>query len=351
MRKIDFIIYLLSILLMVILILTRFVPIPFGLFTAASGSMEPSIRPLDLAIVFGKDYKVGDVVVWCSSTFYCVLHRIVYISENYIITKGDANPVSDPPISKDLIRGRVVLVIPREIWTLLTSFFIGILIFYYRRRVYETVIVSVASVAPIIIYSLIVGVMIALFTQQYSIQIVHPEIHLSRYDIYDVNGSCVVNISYYEVGIKILSVRKIYIFNRSINSFNYTNNSISFILPKDLALYHASTGSRVNVYVEADLSRKGFLKGFYQIPISLRKPLIKIINESLYIENPNCYPLEFNITWMFSVAGEPWRFESSTYVLEKGSLMLNPPQAKFVYVEVRYRWLGAEFYERLYVRG
>jgi len=350
-RKIDLMIYLLSLLLIIILVFTRFIPIPFGLFTVASGSMEPSIRPLDLAIVFGRDYEIGDVVVWCSSPFYCVLHRVVNISENYIITKGDANPVSDPPVSKDLVRGRVILVIPREIWILLTSLLIGILIFYYRRRVYETAIVFAPFVVPMIIYSLVVGIVITLFAQQSSIQIVYPEIYLSRHDIYDVNGSCVVNISYYMVGIKILSIDKIYVFNRSIDSFNYTGNSILFVLPKDLALYSASTGSRLNISVEADLSRKGFLKGFYQIPVSLQKPLIKIINESLYIENPNCYPLEFNITWMFSIAGEPWRFESSTYVLDKGSFVFNSPQARFVYVEIRYRWLGAEFYERLYVRG
>ena len=55
--------------LLILSLLARFLPIPFGLFTVVSGSMEPSIRPLDIAVVAGRSYSVGDVVVWCTSPF------------------------------------------------------------------------------------------------------------------------------------------------------------------------------------------------------------------------------------------------------------------------------------------
>ena len=90
------------------------VPMPFGVGAAVvlSGSMEPEFSAGDLLFVKQSDnYKVDDVVVFQDGRI-AVTHRIISMTENEVITKGDANNVEDDPITLDRIKGKVVLVIP-----------------------------------------------------------------------------------------------------------------------------------------------------------------------------------------------------------------------------------------------
>lgn len=87
---------------------------PFGIGSAVvlSGSMEPDISVGDLLVVSKREsYEVGDVVVYQSGKI-AVTHRIVSISENEVITRGDANNTEDEPITLEQIKGEVVLAIP-----------------------------------------------------------------------------------------------------------------------------------------------------------------------------------------------------------------------------------------------
>lgn len=90
------------------------VPMPFGVGAAVvlSGSMEPEISVGDLLIVAEHNsYEIGDVVVYQDGRM-AVTHRIVAISEDEVITKGDANNTEDDPITVEQIKGEVVLAIP-----------------------------------------------------------------------------------------------------------------------------------------------------------------------------------------------------------------------------------------------
>ena len=90
------------------------VPMPFGVGAAVvlTGSMEPEISAGDLLIVAErKTYEVGDVVVYQDGRM-AVTHRIVAISDDEVITRGDANNIEDDPILPTQIKGKVVLSIP-----------------------------------------------------------------------------------------------------------------------------------------------------------------------------------------------------------------------------------------------
>lgn len=90
-------------------------PLIFGYGSAVvlSGSMEPEISAGDFLIISEQEaYEVGDVVVYQDGNM-AIAHRIVSISPNEIITRGDANNVEDDPITPRQIRGAVVLVVPR----------------------------------------------------------------------------------------------------------------------------------------------------------------------------------------------------------------------------------------------
>lgn len=90
------------------------VPMPFGVGAAVvlSGSMEPELSAGDLLIVAKRDgYAVGDVVVFQDGRI-AVTHRIISLSDNAVITKGDANNTPDAPIGPEQIKGKVLLAVP-----------------------------------------------------------------------------------------------------------------------------------------------------------------------------------------------------------------------------------------------
>ena len=87
-------------------------PFGFGMTVVLSGSMEPELSVDDLLIVAAKDsYEVGDVVVFQTQRT-AVVHRIIAINGDEVITRGDANTADDEPITMANIKGKVVCAIP-----------------------------------------------------------------------------------------------------------------------------------------------------------------------------------------------------------------------------------------------
>ncbi len=90
------------------------VPMPFGVGASVvlSGSMEPELSVGDLLIIARQDsYEANDVVVYQTGRT-SVVHRIVSIDGDTVITKGDANNAADAPILLSNIKGEVACVIP-----------------------------------------------------------------------------------------------------------------------------------------------------------------------------------------------------------------------------------------------
>ena len=89
-------------------------PMPFGCGVAVvlSGSMEPTIRIDDLIIVTEQDdYRENDIIAYQSGSMV-VVHRIIQVEPDTVITQGDANNAPDAPIRKEMIKGKVVHWIP-----------------------------------------------------------------------------------------------------------------------------------------------------------------------------------------------------------------------------------------------
>ena len=89
-------------------------PMPFGFGTSVvlSGSMEPELSVDDLVFVRKADsYEIGDVVVYQSGSSL-VIHKIIYMDEDQVITKGVKNNTPDDPIKRDAIKGKAVAHIP-----------------------------------------------------------------------------------------------------------------------------------------------------------------------------------------------------------------------------------------------
>lgn len=82
----------------------------YRIVTVLSGSMEPTLDTHSMAITDMKsnDYEIGDIVVYKHEKIL-IIHRIIDITNNGYITKGDNNPVPDSWIvEKDQVVGKVI---------------------------------------------------------------------------------------------------------------------------------------------------------------------------------------------------------------------------------------------------
>ena len=75
-------------------------------------SMKPSILDHDIVLIepiLSSYIKKNDIIAfWRQATEIIVIHRVIKIDENYIITKGDNLKNNDGKIKLELILGRVV---------------------------------------------------------------------------------------------------------------------------------------------------------------------------------------------------------------------------------------------------
>lgn len=95
-------------------ILGNKLPMPFGygLANVLSGSMEPTFSKGTLLLVKDtRQVKEGDIVVYQSGK-ELIVHRIIAVDGEKIITQGDANNVADEPFEKSQIKGKVICWIP-----------------------------------------------------------------------------------------------------------------------------------------------------------------------------------------------------------------------------------------------
>ncbi|MBQ3330399.1 MAG: signal peptidase I [Ruminococcus sp.] len=110
-------------------------PFGFGVSVVMSPSMEPVLKTNDLIFVSeDENYEVGDIVVYQDGNML-VIHRIINIDGENVITKGDANNIADDPIKLNDIKAKFSFRIP----------FIGV-IFKYLKTVPGTLLVLVLAI-------------------------------------------------------------------------------------------------------------------------------------------------------------------------------------------------------------
>lgn len=96
-------------------------PLGIGLANVLSGSMEPTFSKGTLLIVReSNDIDVGDIVVY-QSQGELIVHRVVEVDQESVVTKGDANNVCDEPFVRSQVKGIVCFYIP-FLGTLLSIF-------------------------------------------------------------------------------------------------------------------------------------------------------------------------------------------------------------------------------------
>lgn len=129
--KILFNLFLIFILITVILLIkSKFIDkddIPdvygYSILKVVSGSMQPYIKVGSIILIKkNSDYKVGDIIARCEDDTL-VTHRIVELTDDEVITKGDANNINDAPSDLSNIVGKVIFI----------SNFLGFLLFFISK--------------------------------------------------------------------------------------------------------------------------------------------------------------------------------------------------------------------------
>ena len=78
-----------------------------------TGSMEPAVHVGDWVFFKSQaDYERGQIVLYQDGG-RLVTHRVIDVSENQLVTKGDANNTPDQPIPRERVLGRMVLCVPQ----------------------------------------------------------------------------------------------------------------------------------------------------------------------------------------------------------------------------------------------
>lgn len=81
-------------------------------YTNVGYSMYPLIRQREdiLRIVKSDTYKKGDIILFKSNVDHYVLHRILKIKKDKIVTAGDYNYFKDQPITKEQVLGKLISI-------------------------------------------------------------------------------------------------------------------------------------------------------------------------------------------------------------------------------------------------
>ena len=82
------------------------------IFTNVGYSMYPLIKQREdiLRIVKTDTFKKGDIILYKSNVDHYVLHRILKIKKDKIITAGDHNYRKDQPITKEQVLGKLASI-------------------------------------------------------------------------------------------------------------------------------------------------------------------------------------------------------------------------------------------------
>lgn len=333
-----------------ILVFGRYIGLPIFIALVVSPSMVPTIYPGDMVLFIKSGFDVGDVVIWCSSAMFCVVHRVVEINGSVITTKGDANPIPDKPVPAETVKGVAKTVIPRWLWIPAASMLVA---FYLYRRL-RTIPRSTPGTAFAIVLGYAAATSIYIFIIPASPILVDGLIQPSM----DLRGVYIENNTVYAVLIprnaSIASIEACrYIYGSHIAACTaFFNSSVIWIeIPSEVFRVMNIEGiPRIDLNIVADLTLIGgrhakLISWNYTVFHTYREPVIEITGGRAVIRNPNPGCLDVNITAMVANrAGEPWNISSRSFCLDPwGSYELDLSGYRYAVIKIEYILLGKRY--------
>ena len=325
----------------------RFLGLPLFFAAIASPSMEPVIRVGDVVVVQrGAPFGVGDVVMWCSSPFYCVVHRVVEVGPTYVVTKGDANPVNDLPVSPSSVVGKVVAVIPRETFLAAVILIVGAQVWSRRHSLLRP-----SDPLTFMVYGLIaflaLSVVTLLFFPAPSVfevgEFPTPSVNLISAEY--SNGT--VTLRYRVENTQLIDIISCSFGARGIAEVRCPEaevwgDGVDIPVPSSfLATLNERGLNRFWVSLVSSLVRNGTLKGNYTLIFEASRLAVNVVNGFLVVRNPNPFPVPYNLTIYYTNDGLKWVRNTSTgYLGGFEELLIKAGGWGRVWYRIRYTLMG-----------
>ncbi|MEB2836860.1 MAG: signal peptidase I [Desulfurococcales archaeon] len=322
----------------------KLLPVPLAVMVVGSGSMRPAMEVGDLVVVAGKNYHVGDVVVWCRGARLCVVHRVVRIADGYVVTKGDANPAPDPPVPRGLVKGRVALVVPRYVWVPVAM---PLLLYALARAIAGlSGAYGLRGAGLVFLIMLFYLSSAVVFYLAASMDVVGPSAYtqpLGYLAAASLRGDTLVIRYTFTGGLALLRVEALQVDSTPLQGYEYNSTTITARIPQGLLGRVARESQYLRVSVYAQLTKNATLRGSYRVLIPMRPLTVKHLGHTLLLCNPNPYPV--NVTLRIQHAprpGAPWQVEEETATAAPGACTrVALPSDRYVYVDYAYTLGGA----------
>jgi len=320
MRKWEYVV------LGVILLLTvgRLLWFPVALLLVSGNSMLPTYRTGDLVLgvaTYLASYRVGDVVVWFATVTHGVVHRVINTTGDYVVTKGDNNPLPDPPIPRGFVKYTAVLRVPRELWipvALLTVAFYT----YWRRREIARLLGSLedesySTATTVLTIFILLDVLVLLITPvlwfSYMVAFPAPSVELAGFTVENFTTVTVkYSVSYADLhGVEGCSI----IVGNSTHycgDIRVAGSVITIGVPREVFYYAYSYYNTIIASITVEVNAtfdKGMVHGKYSYTFNWKPLSVEVTNQSLVVYNPN--PITFNLTNVkvvyidFDILGRP----------------------------------------------
>jgi len=348
--------------IVLLLMVGRLFWFPVALFIVSGNSMLPVYRTGDIVLgvaTYIASYSIGNVVVWYATYTHGVIHRVINVSDIYVVTKGDNNPLPDPPVPKNWVRYVVVFQIPREVWISAVLVLVGLYLYRRRREVVEYLRseegkdtkVATAILTIFILLDLAVIFIVPIYWYSYRVVLQTPNVELGRFIVENFSTAVVeLGVSYAEM--------------LGVNSCNILISNISYLckhvwtsasavvvdIPREAFYesykYSNSTIASIGIALNVSFD-KGWLYGVYNYIFNWRPLTIEIVNRSLIVRNPN--PIPFNLTNVRVVYMDFDSFGRSTIVKEEllGNMTVEPlssveiepvEKGRYCYIQFTYSY-------------
>jgi len=344
----------------VFLVGIRVFEVPFGVNVIVSGSMYPTIDVGDLVVIVSINYNVGDIVMWCSTPTYCVVHRVVNISyENrYVVTQGDANPIPDNPVSMKAVRGKVIAIIPKLYWIPAVSIILGYLIISGIRSFFRIPREALTELIPTYL-SLVMAftVILTVYSSTLMLSYESNPIRISYTYLargYIVDNTTTAVIDYTNSSFSIRSIIGCLIFHANESHpcmvINYTDRTVVIDIDRDI-LYRVNLDGTHSIYVKLDLkmTRKAVINGsLIKIPIFFKDIKIDILPNAVRIYNPNPIPIPINISILYAdKPGEQYRVNSTYTDIQPFAEIVVEKTHRYQFLDITYIVNGNTRYSRI----
>ncbi|MEM1668261.1 MAG: signal peptidase I [Thermofilaceae archaeon] len=323
-------------------------PYLVGVSVVVSNSMEPAVRPWDMVVYARTGFTVGDVVIYCVTPSYCVVHRVVDIvnfstvngDTTMVVTKGDNAEAVDSPLPVDKVVGRVVLVAPRELW-------IPLLLLLIAIALRDMVKAPVVGYSQVIAFSITVLLLASVYAT--APRLINPEpVPVPVFNlagVYVNYEACTLIIRYTDT--LVLSSAQVHVNSTSATVLSIKDRELVAEPDHSLLSRAYETGLPLEVKVEAELNGVARLSGRYRVLIGGYDPVVNVSGNNLLVYNPNCYPVRVNVSMRY-LANGAWYWSNTTIMVEGFSqaVLQAPEYAEEAYALVYWfkqgeaRWTG-----------